>query len=281
MPYIQGIPCTIGFDGLGENMVTSSTPQSGGETYKIPFKVAYASLKAFKFALLGGIDTSAGEPARVPPFQCPFNPNLYCLSIESVTGIKPRVDADGWPYYDKAVVVAVFGAPPYQFTANDPAGLNDPSGSPWTTTTIKSSAEVVNPPAGSYYVGPFGSSAKVAEEASVGIITPTSEVAMTRKMLPRLPLDDLMSFQGTVNADPIQIADHVFDRGCLLCVSAEHEPAFDPHGTPCTDVPYTFLGKDHDWNQVISGDGTLQFLNTKQDGSGTPPYAYDDFSQLP
>jgi hypothetical protein len=279
-PVIGGVQCTIRFEDLGADALTEAYPQSGGQTAKVLLKCPWPSRRDVLFALLGGID---GQGARQPPLQYPYNDRLFCLSASQVTGIGPRIGGDGWPLYNHAVIAAEFGAPPYQFTPNPPNGPNDPSGSPWTTCEIKASSEVVTPPGGTYYIGPFTgpTTTKKAAEASVGIVVPNVEVSLGRKMLPSLPLDELLAFEGTLNSDPIQIADHYFEKGCLLCVAVEHTPAFDPFGTPCFDLAYTMLGRDYDFNKVIADDGSDQFLNTDPDGNGDFPYQYEDFSNLP
>lgn len=277
---VGGVPCTYAEDGSA-NALSEGYPAEGGATAKMVLRCPWALRGRLAFALRGGISDAGGSPARVAPYAYPENPRLYCLSIESIKGLKPRVDQDGGLGYAEAEVSASFGVPPYQYAANPPYGPNDPSGAAWTTTTIRTSAEVVSPPDGGYYLGPFAPNGTRMDEANVGIVVPDVEITMTRHMLPQLPLAALIAAIGYVNAAPIAFGDYTFDIGRLLLVGAEDEPDCDPFGVPAFKLKYTLLGKTKDWNQVIAADGSLQFLNTSQTGNGVGPYKYADLTALP
>jgi hypothetical protein len=278
---IGGVDCTIRLDDLGDRAIVEGIGEDGSPTASVHFKCSYADRYTLFRAMKGTSVKNGTQIVRTIPYQYPPSPNLYCLSISDVTGIKPRTTSTGWVIFEYAVFTANFGVPKYQYDLNAPGGQNDPSGQPWTTTKFKVSAEVVSPPGGAFYIGPFPG-ASLAEESAIGIIRANCEVSITRRFVPYVPLDAVMGLvAGAVNSEPITFSDHVFPIGTLLFAGLESEPSNDPAGNPTQELHYTYLGKDDDWNKVISKDGSLQFLNTAADGSGQGPYAYLDFSILP
>ena len=278
---IGGVSCTIALEDLGDSAIVESVSQDGGPEANVVFRCAYGDRYTLARALLGTSVAVGRTIVRTLPFAYPPSPNLYCLAIPEIKGIKPRRDATGWVYYQLAQLTAQFGRPKYDYTATAADGQNDPSGHAWTTTRVKVSAEVLTPPDGAFYIGPFSPNGKKVEEASVGIVRANCEVAVTRHFLPFVPLDEVMSLIGSTNLYPIQFSNHVFQQGCLLLVGCDTTPNTDPASNHTQEVTYTFLGKSNDWNQFIAKDGSLQFLNSRIDNTGTTPYSYQDFSILP
>jgi hypothetical protein len=261
--------------------IRESLPEGGAESVTVSLRCRWEDRQRLKRELLGGVvDDGNGNLTRQPPYQYPSNTRLYCLAIPELAGIKPMVGQDGWVFYKYAQMVAVFGAPAWQYTQNPPHGPNDASGEPWTVTELKASGEVVTPPEGTYWVGPFPSTTP-ASDANVGIILPSVEISMTRKWRTKCDLVDLEDILGTVNDSPIAVGTKTYDRGCVLFVSGEYHPAFDPLGTPAYDLQIAMLAKTHDWNMFLTRGGDAQFLNSAKTGDGEWPYPYAEFLPLP
>lgn len=278
---INGID--VGFDFTDFPNIVSGSVDDDGPKETVRFKCAYEDRADLVMALMGGITVDGGSFSRQAPFQHPDNDQLFCTGIPDWRGLKPFIDEDGWPRYQWAILTASFSAPNWQYFDNDPGGNNDPSGLAWTRTKFRESAEVFQPPFGSFYIGPFtGGTGTLIDEATVGVLRPRVEISMTRLLVPMFPLDDTMELIGSVNEDEIQFGDRTFPRGCLLFAGCSSEPRNDPQGLPCQDIEYTLLGnRTIEWNQFMAKDGTYQFLNTKNDESGDYPFPYEDWSILP
>ena len=277
---INGVSTTIAVEDTGGSAITEAIDQEG-PTASVIFQCAYANRYTLIKGLMGTVIANGRQIVRVPPYQYPPSPNLYCQSISNVYGIKARRDTSGWLIYDTARLTANFAVPKWQFNQAAPGGQNDPSGQPWTITKTKTSAEVFTPPGGSYYVGPFPGG-KPAEESSIGVVRPRTEISITRKFMPFLPLNEIQLLAGKVNQDTFIIGNRGLTAGMVLFVGANSEPSNDPAGNPTQDIEYTFMANDdYDWNTFQAKDGTWQALNTKADGSGSKPFASGDFSLLP
>jgi hypothetical protein len=284
MPFaqlsIRGVDCAIALEG-GQPGITERWTEFGPET-SVRFKCAWGERALLASALLGGVTINDdGTLDRVPPFNLPFAEQLYCVNIGDVEPLQPYLDPSGWVAYVEAILPANFAALTWQAGANDPSGRVDPSGLPYTTTKFRVSSEVFQPPSGAYYIGPFGSTARPAPEALVGIVRPKVEIAMTRHWMPKVPLNDAMELIGGVNQEEITLGDRTFPRGCLLFAGMSSDPRNDPKGFPVQDLEFSFIGNHSvEWNQFMSTDGSWQFLNTARDGSGDFPFAYVDFTPL-
>jgi hypothetical protein len=162
---------------------------------------------------MGGLSISGDGFTRTPPFQHPDNPQMYCMGVPDIRGIKPYVDETGWLRYRLGQVTATFGVPTWQYFDNDPSGNNDPSGQAWTRTKFRESAEVFQPPFGSFFIGPFtGGTGTLINEATIGVVRPRVEISMSRLLVAMIPLNDSMDLIGTVNDETIQFGDYVFKR---------------------------------------------------------------------
>jgi len=281
---IGGIAATIAIEDLGDKAIVEALPDiAEGPKATVIFRCNYSERYSLLRGLLGSVTTNGFNIVRVAPYAYPPNPYLRCMGVGEITGIKPRRDPTGWITYHFAQFPAYFGVPKYAYEETAPNGqnTNDPSGKPWTTTKFKVSAEVVVPPDGAFYIGPFPSTKK-AEEATIGIIRPAIEITMARHFMPFVPLAQVSSVVGSVNADPVAFANHVFPRGHLLFVGMDSDPSVDPTGLPTQDITYTLMGRRTlSWNQFISANGSNQFLNTEKNGTGNPPYSYVDFTTIP
>jgi hypothetical protein len=278
---IAGIPVTIRLEELGEDCIVEAIGEDNMPTATVRMKCPY-NVRYTLFAALKGTSIAIGRAiVRTPPFAYPPSTNLSCHSITDVKMIKPQTVGSGpltgWVTGVWCTFTANFSVLRYDLTV----GGGDPSGKAYTTTTIKVSAEVLTPPDGAFYIGPFPSTKKV-EEGSLGIIRANCEINMKRVFVPYVPLDAAMTLmKGCVNSIPMQFADRVFLPGCLLFAGFDASPVDDPSGGRTFDLNYVLMGKSDDWNKFISTDGSLQFLNTAANGSGDGPYTYADLTVLP
>jgi len=278
---IGGVPCTIALEGLGEAAVVEHAGPEGA-TADVVFQCNYGDRFLLLRALRGTVAANGRAVVRTLPYQYPAAPNLYCTGVDPITLVKPMRDANGWVIGELARLTAHFEAPKWQFVAGDPAGQNDPSGQAWTTTKLKTTAEVFTPPAGAYFIGPFTPTGTAIEESSVGVVRPKTEISMTRKMLPFTPLQEIDAAEGKVNLYPVQVGNKVYAPGFVLFITGNTEPGSDVLGDNTYDVEYMFIANsDYDWNTYQSKTGAWQKLNTKADGSGKPPFASADFALLP
>jgi hypothetical protein len=100
-------------------------------------------------------------------------------------------------------------------------------------------------------------------------------------MIPVVKLEDSMRLMNVVNDAAIVFGDRTFPRGTLLFLGSNFEPRNDADGYPVYDIEYTFMGNYQvEWNEVLGPDNDWHLLNSEKDGSGTPPYEYEDFSPL-
>lgn len=276
---IGGVACSIAMEGDGgKGVVEQYAPEPSAE---VVFKVPYASRNTVVLNLLGGVVASGWQISRVPPLQYPPNPNLVCLSIGATTGIKPRTNHLGWVEYEYVLMPAHFGVPEW----DSYTGVTNPdlSGHRYTVTKFKNSSEIFAPPIGSfYYRGSDTYTGSPVAEASVGIVRSRSEIQFTRKLMPFVPVTDLMDTVGSVNSDAITLGDFEFPAGCLLFTGWDLEPRSDAaSGVRVWDIVFNLLGNENiTWNEFMNPGGHWVPINSKSDGSGDPPFASVAFSDL-
>jgi hypothetical protein len=273
-------------DGESEALVESMT-QGEGPIARLklafPWNTRYNLLKA----LAGSAVLVGGKIVRSPPWTYPPSPNLVCVGVDRIVGIKAGTDATGFVTFQEAVIDCVFGYPRWQIQKGSPNGSNDPSGQPYTITTFKTSGEVFTPRQGTYVWGTGAPSKIVGTEvdnASVGIIRPRTEISMKRVLCPYVPLNVVETYIGTVNQNPIAFSDNTYPQGTVLFAGCTATPTADVLGDPVWDIEYTMLanGLSLDWNAFLAPDGNYYLINTKSDLSGQYPFSYQDwYSQLP
>ena len=262
--------------------VSEAYPEEGGPTATVTFQCRWGDRYALAKALRGGVSVLHGAIAYAAPYRYPTSPNLRCLDIGGIVGKKEVTDqVTGWLLYELAVVTANFRVPTYGTDAGD---TSDPSGKPWTTTSINASAEVIVPPAGSYF---FADGTKVPD-SGLGLLVPQCEVAMKRHWMPYLALAEVMGAIGGVNATPVEVGNYTFARGQLLFANGPSAQDVATDGNVATDLEYKFLGRGDDedgnpidWNMLLSKGGTWQLVNTAKDGSGRYPFRYVELNDLP
>lgn len=274
---LGGVQCTIVEDGIRERW-QKDQPAEADVTFKCKWADRYKLI-----AFLRGTSTVAGgKIVRHFPFRYPSSPNLICLGIGEIYGIKVRRDAFNWQVYDWAIVPAHFEVPTWGETQQDPGAQNDPSGQPWTITKFKVSGEFFKPPGGRYIYAATGQPVK---DGDVGIVLPKCEISITKKWLPYVPVNFFMANVGTLNANAFSLSDNSFPRGTVLLAGMNAEPNFDGAGNQTWDVEFTLIangsdpgGNPIDWNNFMPPGGTI-FL-TIQDSNGTPPYLYSTWPTL-
>lgn len=274
---LGGVPCAIRTEGDGGQGVTTAFGETGPET-TVNLVVPYDGARLVAKALLGYVSASGGNVTYYAPFSNPENPNEVCTSIGAWQGIKPVTLPSGWLVYDRVVMPARFSVPPWS-----PDGTTDPSGLPFTVTRVKVSAEVFSPPVGSYYYTAGTYNGKPVAESSVGIIRTRAEITITRVRMPVLPLGAMQDFSGVVNDGPITIGDKIYSKGTLLFTGGDPgEPFADPAtGDRVWTITLQFLGNDSlDWNAYMDPNGEYQLINSRSDGTGSPPFAYRNYTAL-
>ena len=279
MPNTLTIGTVTGVTIFVDTGVQESEDGYGGPSasviYMCPYEKRYDLVRALK-PQASGVGTSI---TRTLPHAYPPSPNLYCVSVGPIEGIKPRRDSTGWLTYEEAKVPVTYGVPLVQFGSGTPGtGGIDPSGQPWTRTAINVSAEVVKPPHGAYYYVPSG---PLIEDGSFGIMVPNMEITIHRSMMPFIPIYEMAGLAGKVNNAPYRLGNYSFERGTLLFAAGPAESAIDPAGNLVFDVSYKFLWRPFEWNKTINKSGNLVYLNTAQNGSGLFPFTYADFTLLP
>jgi hypothetical protein len=275
---IGGVTCTIDV----EAGVTEESPADGGPTADVVFKCAYGSRYALVKALRGYVTTSGKSINYHPPYRYPPSPNLVCSSIGTIRGLQPKNDGSGWLVYKTAYVPAHFSVPTWTGFA-DQTNTPDPSGQMYCTTKFKVSSEVFSPPGGSYYYTAGTNSGQAVEESSIGIIRSRVEISMTRHKFPFVPLNAIMGLEGAaVNSAAVTFADKTFPRGCLLFGGMTSDPQPDAAtGDVYQELEFTFLGNSSvEWNAFMDRKGAYQLVNSKADGTGSPPFGYFSFDAL-
>jgi hypothetical protein len=288
---VNGVPVSIYIgDGDGADAVREQVTQDGAQAtvvFKCPWNERYAVVAG----LLGGVTSKNGVLSRTPPATYPPSPNLFCTSITDIHGIKPMRDdtnaqgLPGWLTYEWAVITAVFSRPTWQAIENQEGQApqsSDPSGIVYATTRFKVSTEVFSPPIGAYYWQGGNHQNQAVEGATVTEMRPRVEISITRHMMPFVPLTAAQALIGGLNNAPWFMADYGFPRGSVLFTGFNSEPKADPATQVTTwDLEMTFLANSRlDWNKFLDPDGSYQFINTAQDGSGTFPFPYVDFSVI-
>jgi|GEM_PF-4945693 len=291
--YIGGVECAHRMPG-GRIAATEASPAEGPQV-SIPIKCAWDDRWSLVKALRGTctLNPDGLTFTRSAPYALTDNPRLVCVSTGAFEYIGSAVDSAGNLANPNgyAVVPANFSPVPWQFDDGDPSGQRDASGEAWTVTKIKPSAEVYQPPGGSYWLGTFPSTTPL-DEASIGFLRANVEIQVTRKFHALMNLGAICDSLGCVNSTTMQFGDKTFDGdgggsdptgGTLLLIAAEaSEPYFDCLGNPVMDINYTFLGRTvAGWNQVQDRTGAWVAVNSKADGTGDPPFPSFDFTTLP
>ncbi len=267
---INGVAVTIAVENMGDRAVVERySPEPSAD---VTFLVPYESRNLVVLGLLGGILQSGKSISRLPPLAYPPNPNLCCLSIGDTVGIKPRTNQLGWVEYSHVLMPAHFGVPTWDFSHDTPTP--DLSNHLYTTTKFKGNVEVFSPPTATYFYKTGTYSGKPVAEANVGFVRSRCEIQFTRHRMPFVPVKAITAVVGGTNLTTITLADFDFPQGQLLLATWDVEPSSDPaSGARTWDVTFNLLGdQTRPWNQFMDPAGSWVEINSKADGSGSPPF---------
>ena len=271
--YILGLPVSIDLEGVGDQAIIENLTQDG-PTADVTMRCYWADRFTVYKGLVGGAYKSGTQVKYAWPFTYPDSPNLRCVGISNVRGIKPRTNASGWVYYAQCRFVAHFAVPSWDAIPQN-QGAPDPSFQEMTTTRMRGTSEIFAPPGGSLV---FADGSPVPD-SSIGIVRGRTEIVMTRHLVPWPPINAIMSLTGCVNNDTITFGDQTFARGFLLYTNPDIEPVSDPStGNRCWDITFTMLGnQDYEWNKFLSPAGTWQIAGPSV---GTTVFQYQNFSPV-
>lgn len=274
---IDGIDCFVflGEDGKQGGFICSVGDR--GPEVTIHLHVAYSDAWALVRALHGAVGLNGqGAIVRKYPVPLPIAPGyqgiewerFQCVGTGDWQPIKPRTDSNGMIFYDSVVIPFHFEITPWQTQEGLlTVGQNDPSGLPYTITVFKPAGEIICPPSGAYK---YVTTGKPVLDINAGIYRPRTEISITRKYMPIIPITRIQSVLGCVNDGGVALSDYKFPKGTLLVVGAD---ASDPYGDPSSgflvwDVTYTILANSANnlkpadnedltvsWNQIMSPNG--------------------------
>lgn len=274
---IGGVSCEIYHgDGKGEEGIRESLTSDGPHA---TVKLICAWTDRYKVVKgLGGTATGTTSITRIPPFKYPDSPNMRCVAISDISGIKFAKRADGWGTYTRAVLTAEFGILPYGVDASDPATVSDPSGVPYSTTRFHVNGEVLHLPAGVMKFTDGPDSGKVITDTSENLTLSHMEISLTRHMMPYVPVFESMYFVGSLNLNPVKIGNKTFPKGYILYLGMNATQTVDSAGSITYEVEYNFLcNEDHDFNETLDSTVAWVLINTKVDKTGEFPFNYFDW----
>ena len=287
---IGGVECclSLGEDGAAPDFGESWGP-SGPEADAV-FSCAWADRYALARALMGSVTLVGGVVARTPPFTWYESPNLHCTSLGTIRGqgrarilqAAEGLAPAGWIAWERALVPAHFTVPRWD-TGVSSEPPRDPSGLPYTSTRFQVSGEVFTPPNGTFYYQDGGPAWVAVHDSLLGIPRPKVEISMTRHWLPwNFDLDTIMALIGGVNDDIVTFGNRDFPRGTILFGGFGATETVDAAGSRSYDVECGLLANyDTEWNELMGQDGDWHILNSRDDGSGKPPFKYVNLLAIP
>lgn len=240
-----------------------------GPTATVKFKCAWGDRYVFIRDLVGRSVASGNSSVRVIPMQYPPSTNLYCRPNVRVTGLGQFKTASGWAAYESAIVTATFARPLWAFDNSDP------SGSPWTSTSIDPSGQFLTLPESTYRFDDG-----TPTNTPIGLVLPQATITFTRHWMAFAPLSEAMALAGQVNNAAFAIGNYVFPTGTLLFMPGKMNKSSDAQGNVTWEVEYKFVFDPKGWNNFMHPDRTSGFSSVT-DGNGNPPYTQGDFTTLP
>jgi len=276
-----GAPVSIALEDMGDRAIVERWGPDGPEA-DVMFKCKWSDRYLVIKYLRGGVIGSGRTVTYLAPASYPSSPNLKCTSIGELRGIKPRTLDSGWVEYEYAIVPAHFSTPTWDAIGTTDSMNSDPSHAPMTTTRFRGSPEILTPPGGSYYYTSGTDSGKPVLDSTVGIVRSRVEISMTRHMIPFPLMDKLMFDVGCINDTTMVFADRTFPRGTVLFAAFDSDPVAEPStGQKCWDYTFSFVANySKDWNYFLDPHGEWVPINSKADGTGDPPFEYEDLSYL-
>ena len=248
---------------------------------------------------VAGLDRIAPSFTLNPPFA---DDNMawdrfVCTGFGQFQRLATRVvqeedDTPGDPgtiYSDLVMIPCNFEQVLYQ-TVDEIIDRGDPSGRGYTITTFEDAGQVIQPPAGAYQFKLAGAGPpELVQETRIGIYAPASEVTVERIFLPQLPMQDIQSLKGRVNADAITFLGVTFPPGSLLMQNVIQTDVYgDPgSGKLAWDAAYKMLAKmpsnaqpggnnpPLSWNFIMNSKGEYTEIVDK---AGNNPFASAPFA---
>ncbi len=177
-----------------------------GPSAEVKFKVAWGD----RYTFINGAGatvkgSSKSSLARTVPLQYPPSPNLFAMDAEIEPFPKDRISTDGlWVSYPSAIITITFRVYPWAFDSVGSDASIDPSGQPWTTTTLDFSADFVTTP-DSYFAfgtpGTVGTADSLANptptQASIGVVVQQCAITLKRHWVPFMPVNAILSLLAT------------------------------------------------------------------------------------
>lgn len=256
-------------DGDGSGAITEASPYGQGPSATVQLQTEWAGRYDVFTYLQGYATGGSGSILRVLPIAYPPSPNLFCLSIGGIKGIRYK---GGWDY-ERCQFTAEFGVP--SFTMDGVSA--DPSGKLWTTTRSRVSAEVTTVPTGTFYWTAGVDAGTTVADSQLGILAPRVEVSMTRHMMPYAPIQETLAYIGSVNASSVTLGNRTFDAGHLLFAGANITETADVASNRTYEVEYVLMGASHDWNALLDKGMVYRLVNTSAGGGGNYPFSYLDY----
>jgi hypothetical protein len=269
------VPYAIGIQALGG--LVEGYAKNQGAWAVVKFYCATSDRYTLTNELLGTATVSGspspGNIVREYPFQYPPSPNLICTSVESIEqygGGSPLISS-GFPWIGRmySIVTARF-----EYAVFFPDN-SDPSGVPYTTTTLNMSSESFTAPFSTYT---FPSGAPTSTPLSIQV--PSIQIECARWFVPYLPDQAMFACVGKVNQFPFTIGSQTFPPGYVLFTGGPAEILPNPNGEVVYKCTYNFNARAYSWNAALSPDPTEGWA-IPIDGNGDPLYSSADFSQLP
>lgn len=236
-----------------------------GPSATVRYFVPYTARWNFAKSVLGTSISAGPYSIRTIPAAFPPSPNLFALEIVEMGGIGKPIAVNGQLISTYAYVDVRFGVPPYRFDGSDP------SGTPWTETTMSIGAQQYPMPEST-----FAFANGVRTTTNPQLMIPTGEFSFLRKWLAYWPVPYVLPLIGKVNNSGFLGCA----AGTLLFMGAEPVVTADPVGNYVYDCTYRFSWRSQPWNYEINPDG-ISGWGIITDGSGNPPYASGDFTTLP
>lgn len=256
---------------MSDSGIVEANPREG-PVATVKLKCLTTDRYALIKGLVGSCTVAGSTITRTYPFQYPPSPNLICRSIENIEMQGPPIlliPNSAWMGKQYSILTVRF-EPAWFFNDN-----SDPSGKPYTSTSLNMSAEAMTLPQ-STYTFPSGAPTNTPVARQI----PQIQISMRRFMLPFLPINEMAAILGRVNDAVFTVGKLVCPIGTVLFMGGPSEFTADSGGVKTYTVTYEFLYRAIPWNQYMSPNPTEGYA-TPVDGTGNPVFPSGNFATLP
>lgn len=239
----------------------------------------YSKRQAVLNAMRGVITLSGSSTLSVPPHECPDSTNLHCVDAWSEPQGEIDDKAGGRPRFNQAIIRARYGVIPYTPLATlDPNGANSfpndvSPNQPYTYALcrMRVSSEIVRVPGSAYT---FASAPNLPVDTAVGISVGVADLVFTRKFVPKLPMELILSKINGINSNTM------FGQpvGTIMFRGADTEEEYTSNGGKTQQLVLYFKWREHDWNRQHRPDENS--WDKIEDSTGSNPYTYRDLRPL-